>query len=273
MPKNILLPQFLLPLSDVSLGRFVISLDHPHQDFHIPMENASPDSTEITQIQYESLHHSAKHQNMASHLTTFLSSSFTKRLKASIQITADQAKTYSLKNAGQWFRDTMKSHESREWIMRTIDEGENIYVIVAYHTLVNAQILEQLGGQSSVGGNLAIPVSTALIASGAVVPLNIADPGLSGLRGSIEDEQRQFKVPGEQVCAIKYCKVRWKWFWSTKVDKMTLGKKAWWERYDGSRNLHGEIEDAIEVELEDDILSQEDYDEYVIGNEEFVSIL
>jgi hypothetical protein len=46
MPKSILLPQFFLPLSAVSLGRFVISLDDPHQDFHNPTSNASPDFTE-----------------------------------------------------------------------------------------------------------------------------------------------------------------------------------------------------------------------------------
>lgn len=101
MSKSILLPQFFLPLSAVSLGRFVISIDHSHQDFHNPMINASPDFTEKVQTQYESLHHSAKHQNVASQLITFLFSSFAKRLKAFIRITADQIKTYYLNNAGQ----------------------------------------------------------------------------------------------------------------------------------------------------------------------------
>lgn len=274
MPKSILLPQFFLPLSAVSLGRFVISIDHPHQDFHNPMINASPDFTEKVQTQYESLHHSAKHQNVASQLTTFLSSSFAKRLKASIRITADQARTYYLNNAGQWFRDAVKSQETHEWIERTIDEGEDIYVVVAYHTLVNARILEQLGGQSSAGGNLAIPVSTALTASGVVVPFSVADPGLSGFRSRIEDEQRQFIAPGEQIYAVQYRKVRWRWFSSNKVDNITLGTKAWWERYDGLRNLQGEAEDIIEVELEEDNVLEGDYDECTIeSGEVFVSIL
>ena len=115
----------------------------------------------------------------ASQLTTFLSSSFSKRLRASIRITANQAKTYYLNNVGQWFRDAVQSRETREWIERTIDEGEDIYVVVAYHTLLDARIIEQLGGQSTAGGNLAIPVSTALTAFGVVVPFSsVADPGL-----------------------------------------------------------------------------------------------
>ena len=274
MPKNILISQFFLPLSAVSLGRFVISLDHPHQDFHNPTIDAGPDFTEKVQTQYEGFDHSAKFQNVTSQLTTFLSSSFAKRLKTSIRITADQARTYYLNNSGQWFRDVVKSQETREWIERTIDEGEDIYVVVAYHTLMNARVLEQLEGQSSGGGSLAIPVSTALTASGVLVPFNVADPGLSGFRGRTEDNQRQFIAPGEQIYAVQYRKVRWGWFSSNKVDEITLGTKAWWKRYDGLRNLQGETEDIIEVELEDENILEGEYDECVTeSGEVFASIL
>src|SRR5579862_849072 len=145
MPPSILLSQFFLPLSAVSLGRFVISLENPHQDFHDPHRNSGPEITERVQTQYDSIRHSIKHQNVASQLTTFLSSSFSKRLKASIRITADQAKTYYLNDVGQWFRDAIQSKETQKWIERTIDEGEDIYVVVAYHTLFDARIMEQRG--------------------------------------------------------------------------------------------------------------------------------
>lgn len=276
MPRSILLPQFFLPLSAVSLGRFVTSLDDPHQDYHNPICNASPEVTEKVQTQYDSIHHSFNHQNVASQLTTFLSSSFSKRLKASIRITADQAKTYYLNNAGQWFRHAVQSQETREWIERTIDEGEDIYVVVAYHTLLNARIIEQLGAQSAAGGNLVIPLSTALTASGVVVPFsNVADPGLGGFRGRIEDEQRQFIAPGEQIYAVQYRKVRCRWFAGNKVDEMTLAKKTWWERYDRPRYLQSEIEDIIEVELEEDEIALEgDRDECAIeSGEVFVSAM
>jgi hypothetical protein len=97
----------------------------------------------------------------------------------------------------------VQSRETREWIKKTIDEGEDIYVVVAYYMLLDTRIIEQLGGQSTAGGNLAIPVSTALTAFGVVVPFsNVTDPGLGGFRGRIEDEQRQFIAPGEQIYAV-----------------------------------------------------------------------
>ncbi|KAF2185926.1 hypothetical protein K469DRAFT_664948 [Zopfia rhizophila CBS 207.26] len=273
MSPSILLSQFFLPLSAVSLGRFVISLDNPHQDFHDPLRHSGHEVTEKVQTQYDSVHHSVKHQNVASQLTTFLSSSFSRRLKASVRISAEQAKTYYLKNAGEWFRDAIQSKETQKWIERTIDEGEDIYMIVAYHTLLNARITEQLGGRSAASGNLVIPVSTALTASGVVVPFtNVADPGFGGFHGRVEDEQRRFIAPGEQMCAVQYRKVRWRWFASNKVDAMTLAKKAWWERYDRPRYLESETEDMIEVELEDEIALEGDCDECTIeSGEVFVS--
>src|SRR6266567_2198648 len=205
MPRSILLSQFFLPLSAVGLGRFVTSLDDPRQNYHNPICNASPEVMEKVQTQYDSIHHPFNHQNVASQLTTFFSSLFSKRLKASIQITADQAKTYYLNNTGQWFRYAVQSRETCEWIERTIDEGEDIYIVVAYQTLSNARIIK-LEGQRAAGGNLVISSST-------------------------------FIASGEQIYAVQYCKVHCGWFARNKVDEMTLAEKTWWERYDKPRYL------------------------------------
>lgn len=126
---------------------------------------------------------------------------------------------------------------------------------MAYHTLQDARITENIGTQSSVGGNAVIPVSTALAASGVVIPFgNLVDPSLEGFQGGAEDEQRKFIAPGEQVFAVQLRKVRSKWFASNKVDKMTLAKKTWWEKYDRSRYLHSKAEDMIEVKLGDEVV-------------------
>lgn len=270
MPPNILLPQFFLPTSAVRLGRFVISLDNPHQDFHDPSLSATAESK--VQEQFNGIHHLIKQQKATSQLANFLSSSFSKRLKSSLQVTTNQIKTYSLNNSREWFRDAVQSMETRKWIERTIDEGEDIYVIVAYHTLLDARIREQSADESTAGGSVAIPLSTALSASGVVVPLNAMDPGFSGIRGHKENDQSQFFAPGEQICAVQYRKVHCKWFASSKVDTVTLAKKSWWETYDRLRSLEPEIEDIIEVELKPYMELEGDYDECTLeSGETFVS--
>jgi hypothetical protein len=265
MRKSILLRQFLLPSTAVSLGRFVTNLDNPHQDYHDPTTNTSSGITEKVQENFQSRHDSTNHQDLASQLTKFLSTSFSKRLNTSVQITADKAKTYYLNNTGQWLRDAVKHPETRDWIERTIDEGEDIYVVTAYQTLVNARISEQAGEQSAVRGNVRVPVSDMLAAAGVVDPVGISDPGFGGSRGHSEDGQRHFIVLGEQIYAVQYRKVRWRWFSSKEVDQSILSNKAWWEIYDGPRNLQSEPENMIEVELEDEIHLEEITDEYVMG--------
>jgi hypothetical protein len=122
MPARVLLPQFFLPRSAVNLGRFVTNIDEPHRDFHDPVCDPNYDITEKLQAKYDSVHRSANHRSFASELTSFLSSSFSKRSKTSIRITADQVKTYYLNNTGQWFRDAVQSELTRKWIERTIDD-------------------------------------------------------------------------------------------------------------------------------------------------------
>lgn len=262
MAPNVPLPQLFLPLSSVKLGRLVFSLDNPNHDFHDPLNTSNPEVGEKVQSQYSGIYNTVQQRDASSQLTSLLSSSFSKRLKASVQITAAQSKTYYLNNSGQWFRDAVQNTDTQRWIERSIDEGEDIYIIVAYHTLLDARIREISGDQSAAGGSLVAPLSAALTASGICVPFNTADPGISGFYGRRESEQEQFTSLDEQVHAVQYRKVRWNWFSSKKVNEMTLAKKAWWERYDRLRNVEAEIEDLIEVDLEDAL--EGDCDEFTM---------
>ena len=54
---------------------------------------------------------------------------------------------------------------------------------------------------------------------------------------------------------------------------MTFDTKTCWKRYDESKNFQNEIEHIIEVELENEIILEKNYDECVIKFEKmFVSI-
>ncbi|CAI6339184.1 unnamed protein product [Periconia digitata] len=117
-----------------------VRIDNPHHDFHDPPLSSTAESQ--VQEQYDGIHHLVKQQKSTSQLANFLSSSFSKRLKSSLQITTNQIKKHHVHNAGEWFRDTLQSIETRKRIERTIDEGEDIYVVLAFHTLLNARIRE-----------------------------------------------------------------------------------------------------------------------------------
>jgi hypothetical protein len=126
---------------------------------------------------------------------------------------------------------------------------------ILIHTVVEAHVAEQSREQKLLDGNLAVPASTALImASGVAVPLgDLTNPKLVGTSGRVEDSQRHFVAQGEQIIAVQYRNVRFRFLSSKNVDKAMLAKEAMWERYDRPRYLQRDTEDMVEVALDDDL--------------------
>jgi hypothetical protein len=271
MRVSVLLPQFFLPQSAIKLGRFITNIDEPHRDYHDPSPAKGSNIIEKVETHYDSTDTLGAHRNFVSELTSFLSSSISSRTKASIRITANLVKTYYLDNNGQWFRDAVRSEDVRKWIERTIDEGEDIYVVVGYHTVLDACIVEQSREQKGLDGKVVMPISTALATSGVVVPFgDLADPGLAGSSGRAEDQQRQFVAQGEQIIAVQYRKVCFRFFSSKSVDKATLAREARWERYDRPRFLQSDREDMVEVSLEEDLSLEDHREKCIAGSGEIV---
>jgi hypothetical protein len=263
------LPQFFLPQSAIKLGRFVTNIDEPHRDYHDPSSSQAFNIIEKVDSHYDGTDTFGDHRSFGSELTAFLSSSISSRTKASIRIATKQVKTYYLDNNGQWFRDAVRSEDVRKWIERTIDEGEDIYVVVGYHTALDARIAEQSREQKGLDGKLVMPISTTLAISGAVVPAGeLADPKLAGSSGRAEDRKRQFVAQGEQIIAVQYRKVRFRFLSSKSADKATLAKEARWERYDRPRYLQSDEEDMVEVALEDELPLKDGREKCIAGSEE-----
>jgi hypothetical protein len=276
MPVSIL-AQLFLPQSAVKLGRFVTNVNEPHRDYYDSNTSRNFSIVEKVEMEmdYDGVDTLTNHRNFAFELTSFLSSSFSRRAKTSIRITTGQVKTYYLDNNGQWFRNTVQSEDVRMWIERTIDEGEDIYVVVGYHTILDAHIAEQSGEQRDFGGKVVLPTSAAMAAmaaAGVVVPFgNIADHGLAGASGRTEDQHRQFVARGERIIAVQYRKLRFRWFSSKNVvDKATLAKETQWKRYDRPRYLQSDGEDMVEVELDDDLALEGDCEKYTAESGEII---
>jgi hypothetical protein len=110
-----------------------------------------------------------------------------------------------------------------------------------------------------------VPVSKLLTKSAVVVPFDVAKPGLGAFSCRVEDEQ---------IYAVQYRRVSWIWFSRDKVNEMTLGTKLWVKEYFRARIFQSEPEGALEVELENGIALDGDYDEYMaVSGDTFVSIL
>ncbi|KAJ5263640.1 hypothetical protein N7478_011245 [Penicillium angulare] len=268
MRENVFLPRFL-PLPSIKLGRLLCSVDDPQQDY--VDATPPPDSSIIERLEthYAGTESLAKSRDFTSDLTSFLSTSISRRTETSVHITAKEARTYYLDNNSQWFRGIVQEKEVRKWIERVVDEGETIYLVVGYHTVLNAHVVETSKESNSLGGNLTFPVSAALAATGVVIPLgNLIDPSIGSSHERSKDHRRQSIIQGEQIVAVQYRRIKFKFLSSKSIDKATLEKGTRWERYDRPRYLQDDGDDVVEVELEDDLDLEGDWMSEAIGEDE-----
>ncbi|PTB38642.1 hypothetical protein M441DRAFT_236417 [Trichoderma asperellum CBS 433.97] len=260
MPYNLVLRQSFLPLDSVRLGRLVLNVEEPQQDyFDAPCDNAVEPLIK-PHIRYNEVQHTAADQKFASILTRLVSASRTKRNKTYTQVTTDRAMTYQLRNSGLWFKNALQDESTRKWLEEAIDQGDDVYLIVGYHTLLDARILEGAAAMTESHAKVEVPVTASLAAAGAaVIPLgDIADPKISGLNRQEHSAQRQFVASGEQVVALQYRKVRFKWYSSREMDNAFLDDNRWKVYWD-MRGQEETVNDVLEVELQDELELDSDY--------------
>ena len=271
MHSTLICDTFLSPQS-IRLGRFVRNIDEPQSDFFDADCEIPSDSILIKhQHRYNEVQRDAKERSFTATLTSLLSTSRTKRNKTSIQVSTDQVKTYQLSNSGSWFKSAVKSEAARERINESIDDGDDIYLIVGYHTITDARIVEGIVDEASTSAWLKLPVGEALATAGIVVPLgNLVDPGFGVQNSHQQGTHRRFVAVGEQVCAVQYRKVRFKWFSSRDLEKSSLDKINCWKVYWSVRGQEIGTNDVLEVDLQEDLdLENEDHERHMYGEEQF----
>ncbi|BCS00561.1 uncharacterized protein AKAW2_50902A [Aspergillus luchuensis] len=269
MHTSVLLRQFLLPSSAIKLGRFVVNVDEPLYDYHDPSGIVSPATLTAVHACYEGDENTAVDRSFGSELTSFLSSTLSSRTRSVVRIKSQQVKAYYLDNSAQWFRQVVQSADVAEWIEQKIDEGEDIYIVVGYHTVEDAEIIQEGGDASGIRGKLIVPISTALAATGVVIPLGeVLNPGVSSNHERTEMQRHRYLAQGEQIIAVQYRKIRWRFFSGRSFDQASLAQKACWKRYD---KLRGAGDDMAEIEMEDELALEEERESCARGEDKILS--
>jgi hypothetical protein len=254
MTLNIVSSDLFLPLESVRLGRLVKSIDFPTDSYHDPPYTQAPNARPVVRDQYKRTLQGDSSTSFAAKLTSLMSSGFTKRANTRVRIEADAVKTYTLDNLEDWFMEATKFDETKRWIERAIG-GDGIYLVVGFHTVTDSRIMHESVEGHQISGRVTVPVGLTLAAVGVVVPLgNIVDPAVGGDRRAVDGEKTQFFAPGEQICALRYFKISYRWLYSKKVENLKLSKWPRWTASEGWRKTTvDEVEDEpdlLEVEME-----------------------
>jgi len=249
MALNIIFPQLLLPYDSVKLGRLITTIDHPHQAYHDPPCPQPPIADILLRDSYTGAVHKDSNKNFVSALTSLISTSFSKRAKTQVRITAKQFKTYTLHNSDNWFDDAMDIQATRVWTERVVRRGFNIYMVVGFHTIMEARISYGSVIESTVGGQVNIPVALTLPTVGAIAPFgNIIDPYVGARSEGEDSSQAYFIAPGEQICAFQYRKVQHRWLSSNSLDAIQLSKLPRWSSLERRRDEEKGEDDILEVQ-------------------------
>lgn len=146
---------------------------------------------------------------------------------------------------------------TRNWIEDAIDQEDDIFVVIGYHTMLDAHITEGNAAGTKASGRVKMPVTESLAAAGIVIPLgDVLNPGISGGDQHSQNVQRQFVATGEQVCAVRYRKLRFKWFSSRDLDSASLDKENRWKVVD--------LEDDFEVDQDHGKYTSEGGDAFLL---------
>ena len=228
MALSIISSDFFLPFSSVKLGRLVKSVKFPTNYYHDPAYSPAPEGTPIVRDQYKRTLHDERSAGFAAKLMSLISSGFSQRAKLRVRVETDTVKTYVLDNSEAWFRKATDLDETKKWIEGAIG-GSGVYYVVGFHTMTDARIVhESMEGHKTSGG-LTMPIGLSLAAIGVIVPLgNVVDPGIRGHRTASNGAETQFIAPGEQICALQYRKVSYRWLFSKEIANLKISDVSRW---------------------------------------------
>lgn len=260
MLRNVVLRQNFLPLESIQLGRLVLNVDEPQQDYFDPPCDQEPEVIITHQTGYSGTHQTTADRNLTAVLIGLVSASRNRRNRTFTEVESDRATTYRLGNSGLWFKNAVKADATRKWIEQAMDDGDSIYMVVGYHTLMDARVVEGIAGVS--GNNVQIGVPPSVAITGAPAPIgHIANPGIVGHQQQGQRVQSQFVATGERICAVQYRKVRYKWF-SSRDQGVELAKETRWKMDWDIRGQEGGVNDILETELQDELELEDDYETY-----------
>ncbi|KAJ5190863.1 uncharacterized protein N7498_009848 [Penicillium cinerascens] len=138
--------------------------------------------------------------------------------------------------------------------------------------MTDASIIEGVVDAADASARLQLPVGEALLAAGVVAPLgNLADPGFGVNHSRQQGVFRRLVAVGEHVCAVQYRKVRFKWFSSHDLDKVSLEKNNRWKVCWIVRGQEIGANDRVEADLQEEFeLEDGNYERQVFGTEQFL---
>lgn len=215
------LPGSLLPLHSIQLGRFILNAKNPHQDYFDPfgLLQDSPEFLQSSEDNFQETRKFSKTTKLRPYLSA-LSISFKSQNTGVSTLTARKATTHDLKDPRGWFAKACGKAETRRFLENENSNRGKVYMVVGFRTVHDSSMV-----RSTVSSK-----SHEVIGE---IPIAVVGPGNMAIRATVTRDfmrghEAAFNGPGEQVFAIIYHEVKFKWFSRPTADNMTLKVNPRW---------------------------------------------
>jgi hypothetical protein len=219
----------LVPRDRIDLARLVTDPKQPWLNFYDPdrsivFREHAPLIT--VQENYESLENSSNDQT-----TTVFKKLLSRGSRNLTQVKAKKSITYQLVNQGLCFEAICSINNTRDFLCRCLEDGDKVYMIVGFSTLVDSKFQSTSSTRSDTGVSLPVGVAMAGLTSPAVVIAGITGAVVAGASFSKDIEYSQsFEADGEYVYAVQFRKINFKRF-GNRLDSGNLSSEHKWTSF------------------------------------------
>lgn len=262
MPVTAYTPNHLLSLEAVKIGQLIQDINSPEQDFHAPQSSDAldPKIIKTTQASFSETLKRSEGTSLNGFLATLLAAHYKNSGMSTTRIESALTKIYQLQNPTDVFYDMCKFIKTRRWLERAIGKGKTVYMVVGLHILTDAEIRSEDSKASEAGGHLGV---SNLVGG---IRVESSDFQAGSARTESSSKSFCFVAPGEQIYAVQYRKVAFKWYSSRKIETAELKKPNWWKIHARSRGKIVFEDDVLEVDVEDEKGGEDEF-VFISGDE------
>lgn len=225
-----ILTNVALSLGSVTLGSLVPNIHLPHKDAFAAVDiDPTKDVQEHRQEAFKGLMNSSTSSSFKARISKLFSASANSASPTSNELATREGKIYELKSPKVMFKHLCTLKPTRDWLEDGIREGEKSYFIIGICTFFDGEISVSKAHSSGVSADIDVPVDGGALSGGTT--LLAGDATTVGLSASHERNQENVfssKVPGEQIYAVCYRRVKFMPFERKNVDTARLADGDCW---------------------------------------------
>ncbi|KAF4335298.1 hypothetical protein FBEOM_10845 [Fusarium beomiforme] len=254
MPLPLVLISTPIDLGKIRLSNLVPNIGQPHIDAFEPYALAEDAVHVSEQPNFQAQLEQGKGSTLEANITKLLSGSWNNSRTHSLNLSASKAMCYEVKSPLNFFKDIISQQRTRMRLQDAIANGHRMYMVTALRTVIDAEVSQSTSTSKGISFGARLPLGVIL--AGGVDPTGgLADIDVNVGRDNSVQQTQKYLSPLEQVYAVGYRRIEYKWFSSKTVDKSFLEVKNRWKVI-GEEIMGDEDEDEediIEADLEDSL--------------------